>query len=98
MITHSTGIYLAYIPFNCLLFDRMLAVLKDKANAGFLIYMADAMGYAGSVGILLYKNFFNTNLSWLSFMIQSSYLISIVGTVLSTFFYTHLTQPPSYFV
>jgi hypothetical protein len=82
MITHSTGIYLAYIPFNCLLFDRMLAVIKDKANAGFLIYMADAMGYAGSVGILLYKNFFNTNLSWLSFMIQSSYLISIIGSLL----------------
>jgi hypothetical protein len=59
-----------------------LAVIKDKANAGFLIYMADAMGYAGSVGILLYKNFFNTNLSWLTFMIQSSYLISIVGSVL----------------
>lgn len=82
MVVHSTGIYLAYIPFNCLLFDRMLAVLKDKANAGFLIYLADSVGYAGSVGILLYKSFFDLELSWLHFLIQSSYLISIVGSFL----------------
>jgi hypothetical protein len=82
MIVNSTGIYLAYIPFNCLLFDRMLAVLKDKANAGFLIYMADAMGYAGSVGILLYKSLVDVELSWLTFMVQSSYIISMAGTVL----------------
>jgi hypothetical protein len=82
MVVHATGIYLAYIPFNCLLFDRMLAVLKDKANAGFLIYLADSVGYAGSVGILLYKSFFDVELSWLNFLIQSSYLISIVGSFL----------------
>lgn len=82
MIVLSTGIYLAYIPFNCLLFDRMLAVLRDKANAGFLIYMADAMGYAGSVGILLYKSFIDVELSWLTFMVQSAYLISMLGALL----------------
>jgi hypothetical protein len=60
----------------------MLAVLKDKANAGFLIYMADAMGYAGSVGILLYKSFVDVELSWLTFMVQSSYIISMAGTLL----------------
>ncbi|WDE02655.1 DUF5690 family protein [Thalassomonas actiniarum] len=82
MIAHATGIYLAYIPFNCLLFDRMLSVINDKGNAGFLIYLADAMGYAGSVGILLYKSFFDVELSWLNFMISSSYLISITGCTL----------------
>src|SRR5690606_4479006 len=79
MIMHSTCVYLAYIPFNCLLFDRLLAAVEDKANAGFLIYMADSMGYAGSVGIMLYKQFFDVDLSWSNFMIQSSYFISEVG-------------------
>nr|WP_298724913.1 DUF5690 family protein [uncultured Steroidobacter sp.] len=85
MILHSTGIYLAYIPFNCLLFDRMLAAVNDKANAGFLIYLADSMGYAGSVGILLYKQFVDVELSWMHFMIQSSWLISIVGMLLISY-------------
>ncbi|MDC8829355.1 DUF5690 family protein [Alteromonas gilva] len=82
MIALSAGIYIAYIPFNCLLFDRLLAVVNDKANAGFLIYVADAMGYAGSVGILLYKSFFNVELSWLRFMINSSYIIALFGMAL----------------
>ena len=94
MITHATGIYLAYIPFNCLLFDRLLSVVNDRANAGFLIYVADAMGYAGSVGILLYKSFMNVELSWLQFLIQSSYLISAIGTALvigsALYFYVKL--------
>lgn len=91
MIAHSSGIYLAYIPFNCLLFDRMLSVINDKGNAGFLIYLADAMGYAGSVGILLYKSFFDVELSWLPFMISSSYVISIAGCslVLLSAWYFH---------
>ncbi|WDE08520.1 hypothetical protein SG34_031860 [Thalassomonas viridans] len=97
MIIHSTGIYLAYIPFNCLLFDRMLSVINDKGNAGFLIYLADAMGYAGSVGILLYKSFFDVKLSWLDFMINSSYLISITGcslVLVSAWYFHHKVVKP----
>ncbi|MBN7819773.1 DUF5690 family protein [Bowmanella yangjiangensis] len=90
----TTGIYLAYVPFNCLLFDRLLSAVNDKANAGFLIYLADAMGYAGTVGILLFKHFLNPELSWLHFLQQSAYLISIVGTLLmfgsAYFFYRRL--------
>ncbi|WP_340680010.1 DUF5690 family protein [Paraglaciecola sp.] len=82
MISLSTGIYLSYIPFNCLIFDRMLAVMDNKANAGFLIYIADSMGYAGSVGILLYKNFAQVQLSWTHFLVQSSYVISVFGAAL----------------
>ncbi|WP_188690250.1 DUF5690 family protein [Bowmanella pacifica] len=99
MIMLTTGIYLAYVPFNCLLFDRLLSAVKDKANAGFLIYLADAMGYAGSVGILLYKNFFDPNLSWLHFMQQSAYLISILGSLMmfgsAYFFYRKLSSQQS---
>ncbi|MBM0107827.1 hypothetical protein JM946_24090 [Steroidobacter sp. S1-65] len=96
MILHSTGIYLAYIPFNCLLFDRMIAAVNDKANAGFLIYLADSMGYAGSVGILLYKQFLDVELSWVRFMIQSSWLLSILGVLLvaysAWYFQQHLSS------
>lgn len=99
MIMLTTSIYLAYIPFNCLLFDRLLSAVRDKANAGFLIYLADAMGYAGSVGILLYKNIFDANLSWLTFLIHSAYLISTLGTLLilgsACFFYRRLRQQPA---
>ena len=97
MITLSTGIYLAYIPFNCLIFDRMLSLVNDKANAGFLIYIADAMGYAGSVGILLYRSVYDVELSWIQFLLHSSYFIAISGTLMmfgsAVFFYQKFRKP-----
>ncbi|MBX2819405.1 MAG: hypothetical protein KTR29_06980, partial [Rhodothermaceae bacterium] len=83
------GLYLGYVPFQCILFERMIALFKEKANAGFLIYIADATGYLGSVLVLLYKNFGAAELSWLEFFVQASYVLSIVGCVLMllSFFY-----------
>lgn len=83
------GLYLGYVPFQCILFERMIALFKEKANAGFLIYIADATGYLGSVLVLLYKNFGAANLSWIDFFVQASYVLSIVGCGLMviSFFY-----------
>ena len=76
------GLYLGYVPFQCILFERMIALFKEKANAGFLIYVADATGYLGSVMVLLYKNFGAADLSWLEFFVQASYVLAIVGCIL----------------
>jgi hypothetical protein len=57
MITVQLGIYLAYVPFGSALFERMIVALGEKGNAGFLIYLVDAFGYLGSVGVTLYKTF-----------------------------------------
>ena len=79
MILVGLGLYVAYVPFGCLLFDRMLAAFRYTGTAGFMIYVADAFGYLGSVGILLYKNFGQPDLSWLDFFIYSSYFLCISG-------------------
>ena len=78
MISLGLGLYLGYVPYNCVLFDRMIAALGSVATAGFLIYVADAFGYLGSVGLLLYKNFGHAQLSWLSFFERFSYITAIV--------------------
>lgn len=58
------GTFLAYIPLQSVFFDRMIALFKIKANAGFMIYLCDSIGYLGSVALLLYKEFFSVDLSW----------------------------------
>ncbi len=77
------GLYICYVPFGCIFFDRMVAVFKIKGNAGFLIYIADSFGYLGSMLILIYKNFGQPSLSWLEFFIDGTYLIAILGTVIT---------------
>ncbi len=75
------GAYTAYIPFNCILFERLIAAFKYVSNAGFLIYVADSFGYLCSVGVLFYKDFFLAEISWLSLFTNACYLIAVFGTV-----------------
>lgn len=78
MIGTGTGLYIAYMPFGAMLFERLIAATKQTANAGFLIYIADASGYLGTVSMLMYKNFFVSELDWLSFFIIGGYVTSAV--------------------
>ena len=82
MILTGAGLYMAYTPFNAMLFDRLIAVSGRLGTAGFLIYLADSAGYAGSCALLLWRNFGLVALNWLQVYIASIYVISVVGGVL----------------
>ena len=78
MIISGAGLYLAYTPFNGMLFDRMIAVLGKVSNAGFLIYIADSSGYAGSVALLVWRSLFAPGLNWLPVFIGCIYVASLL--------------------
>ena len=79
MIAAGLGSYAAYIPFNAMLFERMIASFRIVGNAGFLIYLADSFGYLSSTGVLIIKNFAHPQLSWLSFLQSFGYILSAVA-------------------
>jgi hypothetical protein len=81
MILIGMGLYLGYVPFNSIFFDRLLAAFKYVGTVGFLIYIADAFGYVGSIGVLFFKEFGYAKLSWLSFFLTAGYVISILGSI-----------------
>lgn len=83
MISIGFAIYLSYVPFNGLFFDRMIAAFKVKSNVGFLIYVADSVGYLGSVLILIFKNFLSSELSWLNFFIYFVVAVALAGFFIS---------------
>jgi hypothetical protein len=82
MILIGTGLYLGYVPFNSVFFDRMIATFKYVGTVGFIMYIADSFGYLGSVAVLFFKEFSYSTVSWLDFFIVSGYFVSIVGSVL----------------
>jgi hypothetical protein len=92
MILIGLGLYLGYVPFNSIFFDRLLAAFRYVGTVGFIIYIADSFGYLGSVGVLFFKEFGHAELSWLDFFISSGYIISVVGTLLiaGSMLYFHL--------
>jgi hypothetical protein len=81
MVLVGLGLYLAYVPFNCVLFDRMIAALGFVATAVFLIYVSDAFAYGGSLGVLLYKELAQAELSMLDFFRGLSYAASALTMV-----------------
>jgi MFS family permease len=83
MILTGFGIYLGYVPFNCVLFERLIATFRITGTVGFVMYLADAFGYLGSVAVLLYKEFGQRNASWIDFYVSTGFIVSAVGIVLS---------------
>jgi hypothetical protein len=75
------GMFLGYVPYGCVLFDRTIAVLGTVATAVFLIYVSDAVAYGGSVVVVLYKMLGHADLPYLDFFRGFSYATAIVTGV-----------------
>lgn len=75
------GLYMAYIPFNSIFFERMIATFRLKGNVGFLIYITDAVGYVGSVGVMLSKELMDVQLNWTAFYAQTVLILATAGGV-----------------
>ncbi len=82
MICIGLGLYLAYTTFSLMIFERLIATFRYVSTIGFIMYLADACGYLGSVVILFYKNFAHPQLAWIDFFIAISYWLSGVCIVL----------------
>jgi hypothetical protein len=85
MIGVGLGAYVAYVPYGCVLFDRMMPALGVVGTSGFLIYLADSTGYLSTVGILLVKNLMAVELSWLDFFVGLCWATSLVCTLCFAF-------------
>ena len=100
MICVGLGLYVGYVPYGCVLFDRLIAAVGSVATAGFLIYVTDAFGYLGSVALVLYKNFGQSDLSWLEFFVGFSWVTTVVCSVcfiISTVYFAVRTRRPTDF-
>ena len=82
MILIGLGAYFAYVPYGSVLFDRLIACTRVTGTAVFAIYLADALGYTGTVAVYFTKDLFFDGVSRLGFMIGFSYFMSILGVVL----------------
>ncbi len=52
MVLLGLGLYLPYVAVHTTLFERLIAMNRDPGNIGYLMYLADAFGYLGYVGVM----------------------------------------------
>ena len=96
MTMAGLGLYLGYVPYNAIFFERMIAAFNYKSNVGFIMYVADSVGYLGSVSILLIKELGHSNISWGHFFQEGVMIVGIVGGicgVLSLIYFLQSARP-----
>ena len=69
MVLIGLGLYLPYVAFHTTVFERLIAVTRDRGNIGYLMYLADAFGYLGYVAVMLGRSVFPKGASFRVFFV-----------------------------
>jgi hypothetical protein len=51
----GAGLYLPYVAIHTTVFERLIALTRDRGNIGFLMYVVDSIGYIGYVGVMFFR-------------------------------------------
>jgi MFS family permease len=79
MVIATTGLYLGYVACNSFFYERFVAAFQIKGNVGFLMYISDAFGYLGTVFVLLLKEYFIFQASWIQFFSSAFLSVGFLG-------------------
>ena len=82
LFIQSLCLYLAYLCFQTIFFDRFIACFRIRGNVGFFIVLIDFIGYLGTVIVLAIKEFLNPDINWLSFYNQLAGYVGLGCSVL----------------
>jgi hypothetical protein len=90
MTLTGLGLFLPYVAVHASLFERLIAVTRDRGNAVFLMYIADSIGYLGYVAVLSQKKpeMQIDMLALYIWLCELASLLSIVCVIISLLYYS----------
>lgn len=89
MVLAGLGMYIPYVAFHTTVFERLIAAFRESGNIGYLMYLADATGYLGYVGVMLLRNFGWIEGDFLSLFVLASLLIALLAICVTLFLIAH---------
>lgn len=100
MVLTGLGLYLPYVAIHTTVFERLLAMTRERGNLGFLMYVADAFGYLGYVGVMLARGWITPGENLLTFFIATCWAAVFtcsLGLVAAAWYFARRTsaQPPA---
>lgn len=81
MVLVGLGIYIPYVQIHTTVFERLIAMTRDRGNIGYLMYLVDTVGYMGYVTLMFGKNYFKPEGGFLDFYVQIALTCSALGVV-----------------
>ncbi len=91
LFIQSLCLYIAYLTFQTIFFDRFIACFRIRGNVGFFIVTTDFLGYTGTVLVLVLKEFCNPDIDWAVFYNRLAGYVGIFCcvTFVCSFVYLH---------
>lgn len=90
MVMCGIGLYVPYVAFHTTLFERVIAASRHPSNLGFLMYLADAVGYLGYAVVMVVRNTHDDSAVVLPFFRGTLIIVagsSIIALVAATFYF-----------
>lgn len=81
LFIQSLCLYIAYLTFQTIFFDRFIACFKIRGNVGFFIALNDFLGYTGTVVVLALKECFSPDINWTAFYNQLAGYVAVICLV-----------------
>jgi hypothetical protein len=77
VVLNGLGLYLPYIVVHTTVFERLIAMTRDRGNIGYLMYLVDSIGYLGYVGVLMARKLVQPTEDFLTFFVWLSWIVAI---------------------
>jgi hypothetical protein len=81
MVLLGLGLYVPYVVVHTTVFERLVAMTRDRGNIGYLMYLADAFGYLGYVVVLLLRSAIRSSGSLLDLFLATAWGVATAGAV-----------------
>lgn len=81
LFVQSLALYIVFLSFQTIFFDRFIAAYKISGNVVFFIAMVDAVGYLGTCIMLFVKEFSDIQLNWLEFYNAMAIVVGSIASI-----------------
>jgi Family of unknown function (DUF5690) len=95
MVLIGIGLYLPYVAVQTTVFERLIAMTRDPGTIGYLVYLADAVGYLGYVGVMLARNLLKPGEGFLTFFVAISWTVAAAGLLMTVLGWRYFAIHPS---
>ncbi len=79
MIVSGCGLFLTYVAIGTVVIERLVALGSGAANAGFAVYLIDALGYSATLLLLLARAHLFPDLDWSRIIVQLALASGLFG-------------------
>ena len=89
MVLAGLGVYIPYVAVHAIVFERLIAITRERANVGFLMYIVDSVGYTGYIILILFRYLAPSTYSVLSIFLALCLYMGIAGLLILIFCYLY---------